>query len=150
MEDFMRGRPVKIILPKPVQERIMRTARHLILDELLPNPKISKIVLFGSVVRGALGEYEKRYKGRRYSDVDVLVMVDDDFTVPDDWKVHFQNEMYDVYNNGILDRKFIVQYMICRRDCYEDEEKRKEAERWGVPLMLDRSRHKHIVLHERG
>ena len=57
-------------------------AREFAIGNLLPNPKINKIMLFGSLAKGTFGKYEKPFHGRKYSDVDVLLFVKDDYKIP--------------------------------------------------------------------
>lgn len=149
MEEHMKERPGKTVLPKPEQREILKKAKSLVLKDLLPNPKINKILMFGSLVKRTFGKYEKPYKGRTYSDIDILLLVEDDFKVPEKWKLHFESDLYNVYNICKLNGKILIQYMVCRKSSYQNEEHQKEAENWGVPLLLERSRHGYIVLYER-
>lgn len=149
MEDYMKERPKKIVFPKSRQEVILKRAKEFVLEDLLPNPKINKIVLFGSLVEGKFGEYEKPFKDRKYSDVDVLLMVEDGFLVPGEWEGHFHCDMYDVYNAHMMDGELLIQYMVCRKSSYQNKDYQKESEKWGVPLSLDESEHKNIIIYEK-
>lgn len=57
--------------------------------------------------------------------------------------------LYNVYNVGRLGGKVLVQYMVCRKSSYQNRANQREAENWGVPLLLGKSRHKHIVLYDK-
>lgn len=149
MEDYMKDRPKKNVFPKSEQREILKRAKEFVLGDLLPNPKINKIILFGSLIEGKFGEYGKPYKDRKYSDVDVLLFVEEDFEVPDDWGEHFHCDMYDVYNARMMDGKILVQYMVCRKSSYQNKEYQKESEKWGVPLSLEKSKHRYIVIYEK-
>jgi predicted nucleotidyltransferase len=148
MEEHIKERPKKSILPEDEQKEILEKVKEFVLDDLLPNPKINKIILFGSLVKGTFGKYEKTYKNRIYSDIDILVMVEDDFEVQDEWKSHFSCGLYDVYNVHELDGKIPIQYLVCTKKSYEKEENQEEAEKWGVPLLLNKSKHNYIILYE--
>ena len=148
MEDYMKERPKKTVFPESRQKKILEKAKKFVLVDLLPNPKINKIVLFGSLVEGKFGEYEKPFKDRKYSDVDVLLMVEENFEVPNQWGEHFHCEMYDVYNAHMMD-EILVQYMVCRKSQYQNEKYQEESEKWGVPLSLDESKHKNMVIYEK-
>lgn len=150
MEEYMKERPGKTVLPAPEQKRIFERAKRYVLEDLLPNPKIDKIALFGSLAKGTFGKYEKPYKGRSYSDIDVLLLVEDDFKPPKEWELHFSCKMYDVFNITRLDDEILLQYMVSRRSSYQNREHQQESEKWGVPLLLEKSRHKNIILYEKG
>ncbi|MBD3156004.1 MAG: hypothetical protein GF368_05115 [Candidatus Aenigmarchaeota archaeon] len=145
----MKERPKKTIFSKFRQEAILKKTKKFVLEDLLPNPKINKIILFGSLVEGNFGEYERPFKNRRYSDVDVLLIVEDDFEVPEEWGEHFHCDIYDVYNSHMMDEEILVQYIVCRKNSYQNKEHQKESEKWGVPLSLEKSKHKNIIIHEK-
>lgn len=145
----MKERPGKTILPKSEQSKILKKTKSFVLKDLLPNEKINKIILFGSMAKGTFGRYEKSYKNRTYSDIDILLLVEDDFKVPKKWKPHYQGKLYNMYNIRRLHNRFLVQYMVCRKASYKNKKHQIEAEKWGVPLLLSKSKHKHTILHEK-
>jgi len=145
----MKERPKKTIFSRSKQREMLKRAKDFVLSDLLPDPKINKIILFGSVVEGKFGEYEKPFKNRKYSDVDVLLFVEEDFEVPREWEKHLHCDMYDVYNAHWMDGEILVQYMVCRESQYQNEEYQKESEKWGVPLSLGESRHENIILYKK-
>ncbi len=149
MEDYMKERPRKAILSKIEQNKILKQVRDFVLKDLLPDKRINKILLFGSLAKGAFGRYESAYKSRTYSDIDILLFVDDEFKIPKKWKSHFECKLYDVYNVRKLKNKILIQYMVCRKRSYQNKGHQKEAEKWGVPLLLSKSRHKYIVLYKK-
>ena len=146
MEEYEKNRPRKTAFPRSERERVLEKAKDFVLKDLLPNQKINRIFLFGSLAKGKFGKYEKPFKNRWYSDIDILVFVEDDFKIPRKWKLHAKCDLYKVYNICKLERRFLVQYMICRKSSYQKKENQKEAENWGVPLLLEKSRHKYITL----
>jgi predicted nucleotidyltransferase len=148
MEDYMKERPKRKPFSMELQRGIIKRVREFVLKDLLPNPDINRIILFGSLARGEFGRYEGPFQGRIYSDIDILLLVEDDFEPRRGWELHFEGRMYNVYNTGKLDG-FLVQYMVCRRSVYEDPDCQREAEDWGVPLLLRKSRHRYIVLYEK-
>jgi hypothetical protein len=145
----MEERPKKIIFSKTEQKRVFEKAKNFVLKDLLPNPKINKILMFASLVTGTFGKYEKPFRNRIYSDVDILIFVEDYFKIPTEWKPYFSCELYDVFYRIKLYNKIWIQYMVCRKSSYQNKENQKEAEKWGVPLLLTKSKHKYIILYEK-
>lgn len=148
MEDYMKERPRKTILSKTEQNKILGQVKDFVLKDLLPDKKINRILLFGSLAKGTFGRYESAYKSRTYSDIDILLFVDDDFKVHKKWKSHFECRLYNVYNIRKLENKILIQYMVCRKSSYQNKEHQKEADNWGVPLLSE-SKHKYIVLYKK-
>jgi|SRR3989338_5080090 len=153
MEKYMKERPKKTIFSKNEQKKIFRKMKSFVLKDLLPNPKINKIIIFGSMAKGTLGKYEASHKSRKvsrfYSDIDILLMVEDNFEIHKKWKPHFSCQSYDVFNIIKMDKKIPIQYMVCRKSKYGKKKHQKSAEIWGVPLLLNKSKHKYIVLYEK-
>ncbi len=145
----MKERPRKTIFSKPDQKKIFEEIKNFVLNDLLPNPKINKIIMFGSLVKGIFGKYDKPFKHRMYSDVDILLLVENNFIIPKKWKLHFSCELYDVFNIAKLGKKFLIQYMVCKKKSYQNKKHQKEAEKWGIPLLLTKGRNKYIVLYEK-
>ncbi len=148
MEKYTKERPRKIIFSKTEQKKIFEKAKDFILKDLLPNKKISKVLMMGSLVKGTFGKYEKPFKNRIYSDIDVLLMVEDDFSIPKKWRFHFSCKLYDVFDIDKFDKKISVQYIVCRKSSYQNKKNQKEAEKWGVPLLLRKSNHRYTVLYQ--
>ena len=149
MEEYMKERPPKTILSKSEQKKIFEKVKKFVLKDLLPNPKINKIILFGSLIKETFGRYEKPFKGRIYSDVDVLLLVENSFEVPNTWKKHFMGKIYQVYNRTKLDNEILIQYIVCKKEFYQNKKYQNIAEKWGVPLLLDKSKHKYVIIYEK-
>ena len=58
----------------------------------LPDTNIYLARMFGSLVKGTFGKYQGKWKGREFSDVDVLFVVKDGFNAPKSWKIHFKRD----------------------------------------------------------
>ena len=149
MESHLKERPKKTIFPKQVQKAYLKKAKTFILKDLLPNNNINKIIIFGSITKGTFGRYEKLYKGRTYSDVDILLLVNNNFKTPKTWKKHFLGNLYKVYNRIRLERKITIQYLVSKEKIYKNLKNKKEAEIHGVPLLLNKSKHPHIIIYEK-
>lgn len=148
MEEYMKERPPKTILPKLEQKKISKRVKRFVLNDLLPNPKINKIIMLGSLVKGTFGRYDKPFKNRIYSDVDFLLLVENNFKIPKLWKKHYMGKMYQVYNRTKLGGKILIQYAVCRKNSYQNKKHQTEAEEWGIPLLLGKSKHKFKVIYE--
>lgn len=144
----MRERPKKTIFPKSKQKTILKEVQKFI-SENLPPSKIYQKKLFGSLAKGTFGKYEKPWKNRTFSDVDVLFVVEDNFKPPKKWKLHFKPEdglmrVYEIATISIEDVKVDVQYIIFPKT-YASLKKTKDfAEKWGIPLKKD-SKHKFLT-----
>lgn len=65
-------------------------------------PKISRIIIWGSIAKDEFGIYEKPYEGRTCSDVDVILVVDKDFKIPGDWsRIDYPSD-FDIFTIGTL------------------------------------------------
>jgi len=149
MEEYEKDRPRKKILPKQEQRTILKKAEKFILKDLLPNMKINKILLFGSVAKGTFGRYEKKWKHGLYSDIDALILAENDYRIPKTWKHWYRNKNFTVYTHGRMDRMYLVQYMVWKRKKYENKKNQVDAEKWGIPLMLKKSKNKYRLIYEK-
>ena len=142
----MKERPEREAFPKDLQKRIIKKAKEYVLSDLIPNHKINKILLFGSLAKGEFGKYKGSFRGRIFSDINILIFAEDDFSVPKQWRINYRGAIYNVYNIGKLDG-FLIQYTVCTRSSYENEENQKEAEEWGIPISYKKSKNKYIVFY---
>ena len=141
----------KIILPINEQKKILEKSIQQVKSDLLPNPKINAIAVYGSIINGNFGMYKKRHSGRKYSDIDILILVSDDFTIPTEWKLKMRGETptHSVYNVELIEGKYLIQYIVVPRKIYSELNHQKMAEQNGVPLKLSKSKHKHLIIFHR-
>lgn len=155
MNDYKEKRPEKEVFPEEKQRKLKKKAKKYVKEELFPDSRINKIILFGSLAKEEFGKYKEKYKDRIYSDIDFLLLVENDFKVLEDWKIHFEGDsdfkgdLYKVYNNGKLNERYLIQYMVCRRKSYTESENREVAEKWGVPLKLEKSDNDYEVIYSK-
>lgn len=155
MTDYKEERPEKEVFPSERQEEIKEEVKEFVNENLIPHLKINKIVLFGSLAKGEFGKYEEKYQDRIYSDVDLLLMVENDFKVPEDWEIHFEGrpelegDLYKAYFGEKLEDKFLLQYMVCRKKSYTSPKNKEIAEGWGVPLKLEESKLDYEIIYEK-
>ena len=135
----------KEILPKDEQEKIVCKVNDFVRATLGQDQKVTAIVAIGSVLDWKLGKYKEPKKGRYYSDIDLVVFVDDDFRVPNDWKLHLQSDFYTVYNSKEIDN-ILIQYWLCRKKDYQDPDKQDVVEKRGVPFKLEASRNRFLPM----
>ena len=133
----------KEILPEAKQEEILNKVKEYTKNEFGNYPKVHSIVAIGSITNRQLGKYSKAKRGRLYSDIDLLIFVDNDFEIPKTWKFHLQSDYYTVYN--IIEiGKILLPYWICRKSDYTDLAKQKIVEQRGVPFKLGKSKNKFL------
>ena len=133
--------PEKRPLSFKKQEEIREKATSFVVHSLLPNKKIKKILLFGSLARKQFGKYEKSFRGRGYSDIDIMVIVEDGFKPNKKWKPRLSAKYWDTYNVAYLDfeldDKILLQYFVIPERNLEIDEIQKDGEKWGVPIKGD-------------
>ncbi len=145
---YADARPKKYVWPAGKQTELRRQVTERVLSRLLPDTSIENVALFGSLAKGTFGEYQRPFHRRRYSDIDVLLVVGPGFRAPKNWRVRLACKMYTVYNGGQICRK-LVQYSVCSQRNRRNRIFQKEAETWGVPLKLGRSTHKNTIIYEK-
>lgn len=141
-------RPKKTVYSRKEQGMILAKAREFVLQDLLPDSDINKILIFGSLAKGTFGEYERSWRHGKFSDIDVLILADDNFRPPKEWKVWTGHEKFKVYTHGRLDNKYLIQYMVWKEKQYSDETNKREVEKWGIPLKK-KSINKSILIYEK-
>ena len=152
----MKERPPKIVFPKDKQQKIFHEVVAYIKQHLPLDTTLYRARLFGSIAKGSFGKYQGKWKGREFSDVDVVFIVDDNFLAPKTWKVHFNKpkvKSYVVYNIAVVpviceDEVVNVdlQYMIIPKSLAKTPEVIAFAESWGVPLKRFFSKNPFITL----
>tara|TARA_Y100000310_G_scaffold329356_1_gene399030 strand:+ start:1162 stop:1650 length:489 start_codon:yes stop_codon:yes gene_type:complete len=151
---YMKERPKKKVFSKAKQKIVLREIKKYINKNLPPKTKLYRKRLFRSLAKGKYGKYiNGTWKGRKYSDVDVLFVVDDNFKAPKKWKFHFQPEddpsiVYNVADVPIKveDEEVIVelQYFIVPISYARIKKNCENADPWGVPLMRTGSKNTYI------
>ncbi|MBT3298273.1 hypothetical protein HN385_05080 [archaeon] len=153
--DYAKERPPKNIFPIEKQMLVLGQIKNYIYHNLPPNTKFHRKRIFGSLAKGTFGKYERKWKGRKFSDVDVLFVVDDNFRPPPKWKVHFKAEtkVWVVYDVDVVpiatedETVFVdVQYIILTKTFASKPETIARAEEWGIPLNKFLSKNKFIHL----
>ena len=153
--DYMKGRPKKDIFPIKTQKLVLNQIREYILNNLPPNTQIYRKRIFGSLAKGTFGKYKGKHDSRKFSDVDVLFVVDDNFLPPKKWKIQFNCVdkvwvVYDVAEIPIVIKDetipVLIQYIILTKTFASKPETILSAESWGIPLKRFFSKNKFIPL----
>ncbi|MFB6217023.1 MAG: hypothetical protein ABEJ72_08670 [Candidatus Aenigmatarchaeota archaeon] len=140
-----REKPEKRVLHPWVQSELKREAEERIKKKLLPEKDLNEIRMFGSLVEGEFGRYEEPHEGQHYSDIDVILNVEESFEVPEEWELEYRCEgrPYQVYVSEI--NGFKTEFYIYRSSQASREEI-AEAEKREVPLR-DESQHEYQVIY---
>ena len=153
-EKHLEFRPKKTIYPKAVQLKLRKKAIEKVKSKFLPNNRVIKIVLIGSVVKGGFGEYEPPgFRGSLYSDFDFIVFVEDSYKIPK-WlkrepsgKPFSERKLNLAYRNRkFVDRKYDVEMFFIREKDMNNKRVQKLGERAGIP-MTKNSRHKYLAVY---
>jgi predicted nucleotidyltransferase len=153
--DYMKGRPPKEIFPIKKQKLILSQVKKYIANNLPPKTKIHRKRIFGSFAKGTFGKYKRKHDRRKFSDIDILFVVDDNFKPPKKWKVHFEcvKKVWVVYDLEEVPVKIkeetipvLVQYIILTKTFASKPETIASAESWGIPLKRSSSKNKFIPL----
>ncbi len=149
MEKYEKERPNKIFFSISEQNKLIEKTKEYVLRNFSPFQKIDKIILFGSLAKGTFGKYEKEWKHGFYSDIDLLLLVENDYNIPEKWKVWFKHNKFTVFTCGKIDHKYLIQYMVWKRKQYEIIQNQIDVEKWGIPLLMEKGKNKFIVLYEK-
>ncbi|MFC1616517.1 hypothetical protein ACFL21_05220 [Patescibacteria group bacterium] len=151
MEEHLKSRPKKTPFSEVLQEELKERAIEKIKKKLLPDEKIIKIVLIGSVVKKTFGKYEPPgFRGSLFSDFDFIIFVEDDYEIPNwlerepDGKPFPTEELNLAYRKrSFLDDKFDAEVFFIKRKNMTDEIIQEQGELAGIPMSAD-SKHPHI------
>lgn len=155
-ESHLKTRPKKTLYPKAIQSNLKKKVIKKIKSKFLPDNKIIKIILMGSVIKNTFGEYEPPgFRGSLYSDFDFIVFVKDDYKIPK-WlnkepsaKPFPDGKLNLAYRNkGFIDRKYDVEVFFIREKDMNNKKIQKLGKRAGIP-MTKKSKHKHLVIYNK-
>lgn len=77
-------KPHKIIYPN--QEDVWEKASSYLLNLIQNQPCIKKAYVWASLAEGLFGLYNKEYQGRVGSDIDLVIILNEDKKIPKKWK----------------------------------------------------------------
>ena len=144
-DDFMKSKPDRVIFSSQDRERVLFSVKQWFAQEKLPT-RLYKKRIFGSLAKKYFGEYVAPVNGKKFSDVDILLIVDDDFTPLPHWKIQFDYipDLWVVYDAEVIlvdlgTRKIEVelQFIVIKKSFSEKKETITDAEEWGIPLSKE-------------
>jgi hypothetical protein len=156
MEKYLKERPKKIIYSKAIQLSLKKKAIKKVKSKFLPDNKIIKIILIGSIVKKTFGKYmPPGFRGSLYSDFDFIIFVKDNYKIPK-WlrkeptgKPFSDNKLNLAYRNKkFIEKKYDVEIFFIREKNMNSKKIQKLGERAGIP-MLKNTKHKYIILYNK-
>jgi len=153
-EKHLKFRPKKTLYPKAIQSNLKKKAIKKIKSKFLPNNKIIKIILIGSIIKNTFGRYElPGFRGSLYSDFDFIIFVKDNYKIPK-WlrkeptgKPFPDNKLNLAYRNKrFIDKKYDVEIFFIREKEMNNKRIQKLGEKAGIP-MTKKSKHKHLFIY---
>ena len=155
-ESHLKTRPKKTLYSKVIQSNLKKKAIEKIKSKFLPDNRIIKIILIGSIIKNTFGRYEPPgFRGSLYSDFDFIIFVEDDYEIPK-WlrkeptaKPFPDNKLNLAYRNKrFIDRKYDAEVFFIRKKDMNNEKIQKLGELVGIP-MTKKSKHKHLVVYHK-
>ncbi|MFC1697562.1 hypothetical protein ACFL1H_04475 [Nanoarchaeota archaeon] len=149
LREVVEHRPKKEVFPIKTQKLILKHVKRYVKKRLPPKTKSYIRRLFGSIVKHNFGRYEKPWKNRIYSHINVLFVVDDDFQKPNYWHVHFipKGNTWTSYKVGHIELKLNgkdirvdIEYVIVKLTKSKEKKVITYAESMGIPLKKHFSR----------
>lgn len=80
----MSDKPNKI--PYENQENIWENAKQFLTEIVSGKPAVQEALVWASLAEGKFGLYEQEHAGREGSDIDLVVILDENFKIPESWK----------------------------------------------------------------
>ena len=153
-EKHLKYRPKKTLYSKEIQIKLKKKAIEKIKSKFLPNNKIIKIILIGSILKNAFGKYESPgFRGSLYSDFDFIIHVKDSYKIPK-WlrkeptgKPFPDNKLNLAYRNKkFIDKKYDVEVFFIREKSINNKKIQRLGEMAGIP-MTKKSKHKNLIVY---
>lgn len=154
MEDHLKSRPNKHVYNKSKVDFLKKIAVDSLLDELLPDLAVLKVVLIGSSLKGSFGEYDPPgFRGSLYSDFDFIVFVKDNYVIPAWLEREVDGRPFpdERMNLAYRSRKFVedrydIEVFFVRESSWEDAGICELGEKAGIP-MSEASEHVYEVVY---
>jgi len=155
-EKYLRSRPKKTFYSKSVQSNLRGKAIKKIKSRFLPNNRIIKIILIGSIIKNTFGEYEPPgFRGSLYSDFDFIIFVKDDYKIPKGLrkeptgKPFSDSKLNLAYRNKkFIDKKYDLEVFFIRENNMNNKVIQRAGEKAGIS-MTKKSRHKYLTVYEK-
>jgi len=148
-------KPRKIILPVKKQKQIIsRTIKKM--KYFFQEKSVERILIYGSLAKMKLGKYVKEYRGRLYSDIDVLIIANEKVKIPSYYRKppklprkinKITGKIFDRYfSNFKIENKFEVHLHIFNPKIHNS----KLALKYGWPVNQKISNKKAFIIYKKG
>ena len=137
-------KPRKKPYPLSHQTRILKKVEILLEKEFEKNQNIEEILIFGSILNGTFGIYEKPTRnGRLGSDIDVLIIVNNNFET--NWTLLGKYPGSNKYLLGSIEDKHWIQVLTYNPNKYDY----KDALNMGMPITKERRKKAKVLFRRR-
>lgn len=98
----MKSRPKKNLYPD--QTDVWNKAQKHLVELVNDKPCVQEAIVWASLAEGKFGLYEEPYGNREVSDIDLVVIIDEDFPLPKTWKfTTVKKSCFDLYKLGYFE-----------------------------------------------
>lgn len=95
----MSDKPNKILYEN--QENIWENAKQFLIEIVSSKPAVQEALVWASLAEGKFGLYEHEHSGQEGSDIDLVVILDDNFKIPESWKfTNVEKSCFSLYRVG--------------------------------------------------
>ena len=83
------------------QEKIWDKAKRFLIKMVADEPVVQEALVWASLAEGKFGLYDHEYRGQEGSDIDLIIITDEKFRVPESWKfTTIEKSCFDLYRIG--------------------------------------------------
>jgi len=92
-------KPKKIIYEN--QAEVWGNAKKYLLNLISNQPCVKEAIVWASLAEGTFGVYEEEYRGQEGSDIDLVLIIDEEYPIPKQWKfTKIKKSWFDLYSLG--------------------------------------------------
>jgi len=154
--NYFKNRPQKKPFTKKTQFKIKKEAIKKIKTKFLPNKKIIKIILIGSILKNKFGKYEAPgFRGSQYSDIDIIIFVENNYKIPKWLKKEPRGKPFPIKklnlayrNKNFIEKKYDLETFFIRESNMNNKKIQKQGEKAGIP-MISKSKNKYLVIYKK-
>lgn len=91
-------KPNKILYEN--QEEVWKKARDFLVKLVSKFPCVKIVYVWASLAEEKFGLYEQEYRGLEGSDIDLVIVIDENFSLPSNWHwTHVSKSWFDLYTD---------------------------------------------------
>ena len=95
----MSEKPEKILYQN--QNEIWEQAKGHLVDIVKDEPVVKEALVWASLAEGKFGLYQEKYREQEGSDIDLVVITDENYEIPQEWKfTTVEKSCFDLYRLG--------------------------------------------------